>query len=115
MKAAKEEHMKKAAWVSLAVAVVFLAGCATGPKKPDWIMKGAGAFGKDKKVLYGVGIAEGIKSEALRRTTADNRAIAEISKQLTTMSTSLMRDYMSSTNATETGEIKRRTVCGKHR
>ncbi len=93
--------MKKVALVALAVAFVFLAGCASGPKKPDWVMKGAGAFAKDKKVLYGVGIAEGIRSIALRRTTADNRAIAEISKQLSTLSTSLMRDYMSSANATE--------------
>jgi len=74
---------------------VLLASC--GAKKPDWIMKGSGAFKKDKKVIYGVGIAEGIRSEALRRTTADNRAIAEISKQLSTISTSLMRDYMAST------------------
>jgi hypothetical protein len=56
---------------------------------------------KDKKILYGVGIAENIKSEALRRTTADNRAIAEVSKQISVVSTSLMRDYMSSASATE--------------
>jgi hypothetical protein len=93
--------MKKAAWVSLAVVFVLLAGCASVHKKPDWAMKGAGSFVKDKKSMYGVGIAEEIKSEALRRTTADNRAIAELSKQLTVMSTSLMRDYMSSENATE--------------
>jgi hypothetical protein len=68
-----------------------------GPKRPDWIMKGAGAFKDKTKTLYGVGVAEGIQSEALRRTTADNRAIAEISKQLSVISTSLMRDYMSST------------------
>jgi len=60
-------------------------------------MKGSGAFKKDQKVIYGVGVAEGVQSEALRRMTADNRAIAEISKQLSTISTSLMRDYMSST------------------
>jgi hypothetical protein len=81
--------------------MILLIGCAGTPKKPDWATKGSGAFKKDKRVLYGVGIAEGIKSEALRRTTADNRAIAEISKQLSTMSTSLMRDYMSSVLATE--------------
>src|SRR5687768_16589435 len=73
-------------------AAAILAGCGSG--RPDWIMQGSGAFKKDKKVFYGVGIAEGIQSEALRRTTADNRAIAEISKQLSTVSTSLMRDYM---------------------
>ncbi len=96
--------MKKAAWLMLVLSASLFASCASappGPQKPDWVMKGAGAFGKDNKVLYGVGIAEGIRSEALRRMTADNRAIAEISKQLSTMSTSLMRDYMSSTSATE--------------
>ncbi|MBP9127552.1 MAG: LPP20 family lipoprotein [Elusimicrobia bacterium] len=81
----------------LAVAGLALFACG-GPKQPEWIMKGAGAFKDRSKTFYGVGIAEGIQSEALRRTTADNRAIAEISKQLTVMSTSLMRDYMSSTS-----------------
>ncbi len=81
--------------------LVSFFGCATAPRKPEWITKGSAAFKGEKKALYGVGLAEGIKSEALRRTTADNRAIAEISKQLSVMSTSLMRDYMSSANVTE--------------
>ena len=94
-------NMNKAMWVSVAVMIAMVAGCMGGPSKPEWTIKGAGAFPKVKKVLYGVGIAEGIKSEALRRATADNRAIADISKQLSTMSTQLMRDYMSSTHAGE--------------
>ena len=81
----------------LAVAGFALFACG-GPKRPDWIMKGAGAFKDKTKTFYGVGVAEGIQSEALRRTTADNRAIADISKQLTVMSTSLMRDYLSNTS-----------------
>lgn len=93
--------MKKVSMLCIAAVFVLFCGCASGPKRPDWVMKGSGAFKGDRKVLYGVGIAENIKSEALRRTTADNRAIAEISKQLSTMSTSLMRDYMSSASATE--------------
>lgn len=80
---------------SLLVVGLLLAAC--GAKKPDWVMQGSGAFKKDSKIFYGVGIAEGIRSEALRRTTADNRAVAEISKQLSTLSTSLMRDYMAAT------------------
>lgn len=81
--------------------VLILAGCAGMERKPDWVRKGAGAFPKENKVMYGVGISEGITSEALRRTTADNRAIAEVSKQVSVMSTSLMRDYMSSANTAE--------------
>lgn len=86
--------------VAIGLAAV-IAGCASAPKKPDWITKGPAAFKSDKKSLYGVGLAENIKSEALRRTTADNRAVAEISKQLSVMSTSLMRDYMASASAAE--------------
>lgn len=93
--------MNKTVLAIMVTAGLFIAGCASAPARPEWITKGAGAFSKDKKVLYGVGIAEGITSEALSRTTADNRAIADISRQLSVMSTSLMRDYMSSTNATE--------------
>ena len=85
-------NMKR--WIGVVLAAGMLAACGGGAKQPDWIMKGSGAFKADKKVFYGVGIAEGIQSEALRRTTSDNRAIAEISKQLSTISTSLMRDYM---------------------
>jgi phage host-nuclease inhibitor protein Gam len=81
---------------------VFLSAC--GASRPDWVMKGSGAFKKDQKMIYGVGIAENISSEALRRTTADNRAIAEISRQLSTISTSLMRDYMASTGVTAEGK-----------
>lgn len=93
--------MKKISYLSLVVFIGLLVGCATAPKKPEWILKGSGAFKDDKKALYGVGIAEQITSEALRRTTADNRAISEISKQLSVMSTSLMRDYQSSASAAE--------------
>ncbi|MCK9583027.1 MAG: LPP20 family lipoprotein [Endomicrobiales bacterium] len=91
-------HIK---FLSLAVGIALLFGCSSMAKKPEWVLKGSGAFKSEKKVLYGVGIAENITSEALRRTTADNRAIAEISKQLSTMSTSMMRDYMSSASDAE--------------
>ncbi|OGS21466.1 MAG: hypothetical protein A2252_07050 [Elusimicrobia bacterium RIFOXYA2_FULL_39_19] len=96
--------MKKVIGLTVVAAFVLMSGCASVSKsgKPDWVMKGTGAFNNQgNKVLFGVGLAEQINSEALRRTTADNRAIAEISKQLSTMSTSLMRDYMASTAATE--------------
>lgn len=66
---------------------------------PEWVMKGSGAFGGDKRVLYGVGSASGIHNHALARTTAGNRARAELSKTFNTYSSSLMKDYASSTTA----------------
>lgn len=66
---------------------------------PEWVMKGSGAFGSEKKVFYGVGVASGIHNHALARTTAGNRARAELSKVFNTYTASLMKDYASSTTA----------------
>ncbi len=100
--------LKKISYLlTMVLLLSMFSGCASVPPKPDWVMQGGGAFKKNKeKILYGVGIAEGIASEALRRTTSDNRAIAEISKQISVLSTSLMRDYMSSATATEEEKSK---------
>ena len=46
---------------------------------PQWVEDGSQA--KDD-YIYGVGSASGIKNHALARMTADNRARAEIAKQL---------------------------------
>ena len=71
-----------------------------GIQFPDWVNKGSGAFGGEQgKVFYGVGSVTGIKNHALARTTADNRARAEISKIFSVYSASLMKDYMASTTA----------------
>ncbi len=67
---------------------------------PEWVMKGSGAFGGEAgKVFYGVGVVSGIKNHALARSTADNRARAEIAKIFETYTASLMKDYMASTTA----------------
>jgi len=67
---------------------------------PEWVTKGSGAFGGDAgRVFYGVASASGIQNQALARTTADNRARAEVTKIFETYSASLMKDYMASTTA----------------
>ena len=66
---------------------------------PEWVNKGSGAFGGEKKVFYGVGSASGIRNHSLARSTADNRARAEISKTFSTYSASLMKDYSASTTS----------------
>jgi hypothetical protein len=67
---------------------------------PEWVLKGSGAFGGEQgRVFYGVGSVSGIKNHALARSTADNRARAEIAKIFEVYSASLMKDYMASTTA----------------
>lgn len=87
--------------IAAGITCSLLAGCATFSGKPKWA-KGTGAFSQKerKKTLYGVGIAENISSTPLRRSTADDRAIAEIAKQISALSTSLLRDYMNSGQST---------------
>lgn len=67
---------------------------------PEWVLKGSGAFGKDKgKVFYGVASASNIGNTALLRAAADNRARNEVAKGIQFYSASLMKDYAASTNA----------------
>ncbi|NVM25697.1 MAG: hypothetical protein HWN70_07240 [Desulfobacterales bacterium] len=94
--------------VFLGVGILFIMGCAAKvvapPAGPAWVNKGSGAFDVDKgKVFYGVGIASGIRNRALLRSTADNRARAEIAKILETYVAVLAKDYMASTTA---GDMK---------
>jgi len=109
--------MKRLGWLAVAVASCLMAvGCGGGrkvgdaPKNlqgiefPDWVNKGTGAFDKgDSQVFYGVGSVTGIRNHSLARTTADNRARAEIAKVFETYTASLMKDYMASTTAGDMG------------
>lgn len=96
------------------IAMMGLVACGGGKKEtndsapsnlqgidfPEWVTKGSGAFGGEEgRVFYGVGEVSGIKNHALARTTADNRARAEIAKIFEVYSASLMKDYMASTTA----------------
>src|SRR3954454_16648411 len=71
-----------------------------GVDYPEWVVKGSRAFGGEAgRIFYGVGQVNGIKNMALARTTADNRARAEIAKIFETYSASLMKDYQAATTA----------------
>ena len=96
--------------IGMAVAVVAMVGCGGDKPQmsnqiqhangPDWVNKGSGAFGGEKgKIFYGVGIASGIRNSAMRRSTGDSRARAEIAKTLDTYVSVLNKDYMASTTA----------------
>jgi hypothetical protein len=86
------------------IGILISLGCAgkePGVRaRPEWVDKGSGAFDVDKgKIFYGVGVASGIKNVALLRSTADNRARAEVAKILETYVAVLAKDYMASTTA----------------
>ncbi|MFZ3090917.1 MAG: LPP20 family lipoprotein [Nitrospirota bacterium] len=115
--------LKKARFflMTFTIGILFLSsvfGCA-GTKKeaavappaqpvsaePEWVRKGAGAFlSKGDKAFYGIGSVSGVMNKSLARTTADNRARAELAKVFETYSASLMRDYAASTTA---GDFKK--------
>ncbi|MBM4355489.1 MAG: hypothetical protein FJ109_17155 [Deltaproteobacteria bacterium] len=68
--------------------------------EPKWVVRGSGAFEEGgKKIFFGVGMVNGIGNKALARSTAENRARADLGKIFRTYSASLMRDYMASTTA----------------
>jgi len=93
----------KGSLVILLVLPAMLLGCAgsslRGGKMPDWVKEGSGTFrDAGEKVFYGVGAVVGIQNEPLARTSAENRARAEVGKIFETYTASLMKDYMASTS-----------------
>ena len=84
---------------------ILLFGCTSTPEKtrvtvgdyqpPEWVNKGSGAFkdGSGEKVFYGVGIADGIRSASLRRSAADDRALANLATQIEATVKRLSKDF----------------------
>jgi hypothetical protein len=90
--------------LTVLVLSALFAGCSGKHKLvadgPDWVNRGSGAF-KDQgsRVFYGVGSVAGISSQSLAVQTADQRARADIARQLDTFVSGLFRDYQTSTVA----------------
>lgn len=89
----------------LAALVAVAAGCSGKhkmvPGAPDWVNVGGGAFDDSgEKVFYGVGAVTGIASPSLEAQIADQRARADIARQLDTYVTNLYRDYQRATPET---------------
>jgi hypothetical protein len=84
----------------LAVAVILTLslGACGGP--PSWVKKGSAEFyQKDPNTLYGVGAVMGVRNEPLAWEVAENRARAELARNIQTYTAYLMRDYAASTTA----------------
>tara|TARA_B100000959_G_C14889237_1_gene585926 strand:+ start:230 stop:790 length:561 start_codon:yes stop_codon:yes gene_type:complete len=87
---------------------IVLFGCTSTPEKtrvtvgdyqpPEWVNKGSGAFkdGSGEKVFYGVGIASDIRSASLRRSAADDRALAALAVQIETNVKRMTKDFQES-------------------
>ena len=103
--------------MSLFTTILFF-GCTSTPEKtrvtvgdyqpPEWVNKGSGAFkdGSGEKVFYGVGIASDIRSASLRRSAADDRALAALAVQIETKVKRMTKDFQESTLESTKTDVK---------
>ena len=109
---------------TLAAAALSLALAACGGGKtvvesdlgikgaPDWVNKGTSAVNdKDGRLFHGVGSSPNLGDEALQRSTADDRARAEVARMLSTYLDVVTSDYSASagtgTNANADQSVSR--------
>jgi hypothetical protein len=95
----------------LAAAALTLALAACGGKTmvesdlgikgaPDWVNKGTAVLNdKDGRLFHGVGASPAMGDEALQRSTADDRARAEVARILSTYIDVVSNDYTAASGA----------------
>jgi hypothetical protein len=87
-----------------AALVLALAACGGGKTvvesdlgikgAPDWVNKGTQAVNdKDGRLFHGVGSSPSLGDDALQRSTADDRARAEVARMLSTYVDAVSNDY----------------------
>ena len=97
----------------LASTVLFVSACG-GPTKiksdlyikgaPDWVNEGSQAVSdKNGRLIQGMGSAPNLGDDSLQRSTADNRARAEIARVLSTYMDAAINDYLASNPQAENG------------
>lgn len=97
--------------VSLIVAGLVTAGCASTPERPsemvqgelanapEWVRKNCSAYWKEKdeRQICGIGSMGGTRNAALARSTAVARARTEIARTLSVQVESMLKDYQATT------------------
>ncbi len=103
--------------VLLLLTTMLLAACG-GPTKvesdlglddaPDWVNEGSQALSDDDgRLIHGVGMATDIGDLSLQKTTADNRARAEVAAVLATFMDNVATDFSYHNGSQNMLDIKR--------
>jgi hypothetical protein len=75
---------------------------------PDWVNEGTQAVSDRKgQLIQGIGMAPPMNDPSLQKSTADNRARAEVARVLSTFIDSTINDYSSSNGDTNISNIER--------
>lgn len=100
--------------LSLAMLAIVISGCSSEPTKvesnlgikgaPDWVNEGSNILStKDGRMFHGVGSAAPMGDEALQKSTADDRARAEVARVLSSYLDVVSNDYTASAKSGGTG------------
>jgi len=103
-------------WPGLLLGVILVAACSSQrtlesdlglSDAPDWVNQGTQAVDDASgRLLQGVGMATTMSDSALQRSTADNRARAEIARILSTYIDSTIKDYSASAGAEGNADVE---------
>lgn len=81
---------------------------------PDWVNVGTQTVDNHGgKLIHGVGMSEPIADESLQKSVADNRALAEVARVLSTSVYSMQKDVTSTTNSGDVNAKIQREINAK--
>ena len=97
---------KKISVITLITSLFLIGGCASKTVvesdlrikgAPDWVNEGTNVLkNKDGRLFHGVGAAPAMGDDSLQRSTADDRARAELARILSSYLTVASNDYIAS-------------------
>ncbi len=75
---------------------------------PDWVNEGTQSVSdNDGQLIQGIGMAAPMNDPSLQKSTADNRARAEVARVLSTFIDSTINDYTSSSGDSNSSSVER--------